>query len=113
MKSLAKHRRERINNVLEWMLQSFPSDVEDSNDISSKILLQIMETFFLTDYCVEEEEAEEGATERHINTHATPKKDLDVVSRLHSTTPVVPLTRRHRQSISDRKHNESLMEDVQ
>uniref|UniRef100_A0A7S2URM0 Protein ENHANCED DISEASE RESISTANCE 2 C-terminal domain-containing protein n=1 Tax=Attheya septentrionalis TaxID=420275 RepID=A0A7S2URM0_9STRA len=113
VKSLAKHRRERINNVLEWMLQSFPSDVEDSNDTSLKILLQIMETFFLTDYCVEEED--EVATERHINsvnTSAIPNKDV-VVTRVHSTTPVVPLTRRHRPSIVVRKKDEALMEDVQ
>eukprot|EP00978_Attheya_sp_CCMP212_P014147 scaffold35932_cov50-Attheya_sp.AAC.3 len=113
VKSLAKHRRERINNVLEWMLQSFPSDVEGSNDTSVKILLQIMETFFLTDYCVEEEDEDvEVAAERHISTIAIPNKDVDV-ARVHSATPVVPLTRRHRQSTVVRKKDEALMEDVQ
>lgn len=125
VKVLAKKRSQIIQEILEATLNYFPSNIEENQfsiDVSQSI-----ETFFLTDHCIELDGVQ---SDEHKNYSISVSKELETEKtsidstpekkspksagdkKADTTSPVVPITRKKRNSMIMRKADLDELEQV-
>lgn len=85
VKSMAKHRSEIINDTLDMILEYYPTEAEGHRAIMD--IAAVIETFFLTDHCEEEDDGNSITTQlsshrRHRNNRSF--GTISVMTQLNS-----------------------------
>ena len=80
VKSMAKHRSEVINEMLDMILEYYPTEVEGHRAVMD--IAAVIETFFLTDYCEEEDEGSSVATQSSSRKTHRNNRSFDTISMM-------------------------------